>query len=274
MKVDVVINVYGKPWQTLSTLKSLKKWSDEHIDKIYLIKEGRQPYNDNVDWIFEHIDNLVVHTASNYSLSKYNCDYSDDIERLSIRHQYGFEKSDKKFLFITHNDVLYTGDIIGDMLSLIEDSIGIGEFGQCWNCPAKHIGMCSGEKFNEWNPTEEDFYKLPLPHVRTNINNVNRTNIKPLPECRLNEWCCLINREMSNNETYPNGNTPLFGFFGLDSGTEWFKSLYFKNYTFKDYRKNYIHGYWANNAGHPTLQNKSLYDDAEKNAKKYYEENF
>ena len=42
-KVDVVISVYGKPWQTLCTLKSLMMHSGEHIDKIFLIKEKNQP---------------------------------------------------------------------------------------------------------------------------------------------------------------------------------------------------------------------------------------
>jgi hypothetical protein len=37
--VDVIINVYGKPWQTICTLKSLIKHSGNHIDKIYLIEE-------------------------------------------------------------------------------------------------------------------------------------------------------------------------------------------------------------------------------------------
>jgi hypothetical protein len=37
-KVDVVIHVYGKPWQTLCTLKSLMKHSGKHIDKIFFVK--------------------------------------------------------------------------------------------------------------------------------------------------------------------------------------------------------------------------------------------
>lgn len=40
-KVDVIINVYGKPWQTLCTLKSLMKYSGKYIDKIYFIEEKR-----------------------------------------------------------------------------------------------------------------------------------------------------------------------------------------------------------------------------------------
>jgi hypothetical protein len=37
-KVDVLIPIYGKPWQTLCTLKSLMRHSGEHIDKIFFIK--------------------------------------------------------------------------------------------------------------------------------------------------------------------------------------------------------------------------------------------
>ena len=48
-KVDVVIHVYGKPWQTLCTLKSLMKHSGKHIDKIFFVKEPNQPYGDNIE---------------------------------------------------------------------------------------------------------------------------------------------------------------------------------------------------------------------------------
>jgi len=56
-KIDVVINVYGKPWQTLCTLKSLMINSGHHIDKIFLIKESEQPYSEDIDWIFDYFDN-------------------------------------------------------------------------------------------------------------------------------------------------------------------------------------------------------------------------
>ena len=52
--VDVIINVYGKPWQTICTLKTLMKYSGHHIDKIFLIKEKEQPYNENIDWVFSY----------------------------------------------------------------------------------------------------------------------------------------------------------------------------------------------------------------------------
>ena len=56
-KVDIVINVYGKPWQTLCTLKTLMLHSGKHIDKIFLIRESEQPFNEDINWIFDFIYN-------------------------------------------------------------------------------------------------------------------------------------------------------------------------------------------------------------------------
>ena len=274
-KVDVVINVYGKPWQTLCTLKSLMRHSSKHIDKIFLIKEKEQPYNEEIDWIYSYFDNLIVYTPTDYNFITRNININNDSDRHGVRYQYGIENSDKDYVFITHNDVLYTDDIIGDMIKLIGDSVGIGEIGQCWNCPAKNANLCNGDKFYEWNPTYEDVLSLGLPHIRTNFQNVDSLNPKPMPECRLNEWSCLINRNISNKETYPKGNTPLFGTYGLDMGTLWFKSLHLKGYKFVDYRKNFIHSYWSEiSNGYQTQLNKDLYDKSEENAKKYYDINF
>lgn len=272
--VDVIINVYGKPWQTICTLKSLLDNCSKHIDKIFFIKEKHQPYNENIDWIFNEFDNYEVYEPKEYNFLLRGLKNYEE-ERYNIRYQYGIEKSDKKYVFITHNDVLYTGDIIGEMINSIGDSVGIGEIGQCWNCPAKSADLCSGEKFNEWNPTSEDLEKMTLPHIRTNLQNINSKNPKPMPECRLNEWACLINREISNSETYPNGDTPFFGLFGIDVGDLWFKSLYNKGYHFKDYRKNFIHSYWSViTSGYQTQLNEELYKHSEENAKKYFNNNF
>ena len=274
-KIDVIINVFGKPWQTLCTLKSLLKHSGQHIDKIYFIKEKVQPYNENIDWVFDYFDNLVIFEPNEYNFLTFQINSNDENQRFKVRYQYGIEKSDKKYVFVTHNDVLYTGDIIGEMLELIGDSVGIGEIGQCWNCPAKAVGVCSGEKFNDWNPTYQDILKLPLPHVRTSLNMIDPINPKPLPECRLNEWASLMNKEIIMKESKPNGIIPLFGQYGLDLATPWFREMVLKGYKFVDYRKNYIHSYWSElPSGYQTQLNSNLYTNAEETAKKYYEENF
>jgi hypothetical protein len=190
----------------------------------------------------------------------------------NIRHQFGIENSDKKHVFITHNDVLYTGNIIGGMINEIGDCVGVGEIGQCWICPAKAKGLCSGEKFYDYNPTYEEVIALGLPHVRTRVSSINKLHPKPLPECRLNEFACLIDREICIKE-----GRPFFGEFDDDSGTEWFKAMHIKGYKFKDYRKDFHHGYWSpktGGSGYNAQQKEDLYWEAEENAKKYYELNF
>lgn len=274
MKIDVIINVFGKPWQTICTLKSLLKHSGKHIDKIYLIKELKQPYGENIDFISDYFSNLEIYTPKKYSFTSFNLDHNNQDQRFIVRYQYGIENSNKKFVFVTHNDVLYTDDIIGDMLNLIGDSVGIGEIGQCWNCPAKEAGLCSGEKFYEWNPSYDDILKLSLPHVRTRLEMINRNQPKPLPECRLNEWASLLNREIIMKESKPNGSVSLFGQYGLDLGTSWFREMHLKGYKFVDYRKNYSHGFWTKTSGYFAQLNQNVYNDGEVNAKKYFEENF
>lgn len=273
-KVDVIINVYGKPWQTICTLKSLLKHSGQHVDKIFFIKEREQPYGEKIDWVYEYFDNLIVFEPKSYSFLTFGVNYQNEDERNKVRYQYGIEKSDKEFVFITHNDVLYTGDIIGEMLEKIGDSVGIGEIGQCWNCPAKHIGICSGEKFNDWNPTTEELNKLPLPHIRTSYDMLDFKNPKPLPECRLNEWACLINRQIVIKESKPNGDSSLFGQYGLDLGTKWFKEMFLKGYKFVDYRENFHHTFWSSTAGYPTQLDSNLYRISELNAQNYFNENY
>lgn len=272
-KIDVIINVYGKPWQTLCTLKSLMLHSGHHIDRIYLIEERSQP--EDVKWIYPYFDNLIAYVPVRYEFAKKTVNFRNESDRFSIRYQYGLEKSDKRHVFITHNDVLYIEDVVGEMLSRIGDAIGIGEIGQCWNCPANHAGLCSGEKFYEWNPTYEQAMLLPLPHVRTSAENISREYPKPMPECRLNEWACLIDRVASNRETPPNGNTNFFGIYGIDLGGFWFRSLHLKGYKFVDYRKGWKHSHWSElDTGYQTQLNPEIYSKSEESAKKYFLDNF
>lgn len=278
MKVDVCINVCGKPWQTICTLKSLLKYSGDKIDKIFVTVENMNPFDDPIDIIYDHFDNLIIHKPKGWQFVKHDINDDDDIEeRLSIRYQFGIEKSDKKFLFITHNDVLYTGDIVGDMLNEIGDNIGIGQIGQCWNCPAYNAGVCDGSKFNDWNPTYEEIENLKLPFLRTDIRHIDPEYPKLLPECRLNEWACLINREITTLDNEHKGQKYYFGLYrGVDLGTDWFNVMNRKGYKFLNYTKNFIHAYWAKggSSGNESFLNKEKYFLCENFAKEYYEKNF
>jgi len=200
MKVDVGIQVYGKPWQTLCTLESLMVHSKQWIDKIYLMEETKHPFDDKINVIFEY-DYPIVHKKYNKFVNIYGT-WAKDVPVENIRHQWAIEKSDKKFMFITHNDVLYTGDIIGDMLNNIGDSAAIGEIGQCWNCPA--LQLCEGgEKWNDWNPSFEEINNLPLPHIRTRKEDLDKQHPKLMPECRVNEWAITVsaNRKMAQGKS-------------------------------------------------------------------------
>lgn len=284
MKVDVIINVYGKPWQTLCTLKSLMLHSGEHIDKIYFIEEKQQPYDENIKWVLNEFENIIHYIPNKYEfLPRMNTmgDLNDQNNRYNFRYQYGIENSDKKYVFITHNDMLYNGDIISEMLSEINDNVGMGLIGQCHNCSCKSAGVCDSEKFNDFKPLSKDidFYIKKYPPTRGNqfISTVDWNNLMPLPECRLNEFACLINREVLINESYPNSDSAFFGdYTTLDLATSWFRDLYLKGYKFKNYdiNKTSIHGYFANNSGYQTQLDYTKYYQSEINAKQYYDENY
>lgn len=53
----------------------------------------------------------------------------------------------------------------------------------------------------------------------------------PLPECRVNEWACLVNLEMTREHVAPRGPLPPFGAFEqcgrlcLDTSVPWFREL-------------------------------------------------
>ena len=272
--VDVIISVYGKPYHTLCTLKSLLEQSGEHIDKIYLIEEKQQPYGDSIKFIYQYFgDRLVTYIPNEYKL-QYDKTPTD---KFAIRYQYGFENSDKKYVFITHNDVLYTKDIVSDMLSGIGESVGIGLIGMCWNCPAYLLHECDNTRVQDYKPTYEEVLRLNSINTGSNrtLSHLDKEHPYPLPECRLNEFACLVNKEITNMEC-ENG-TPYFGLnAGADTACGWFKSLFLKGYKFKQYdiSQSCHHGYWANTAGHPISLNETKYKEAELNAKNYFNENF
>ena len=256
-KVDVIINVYGKPWQTLCTLKSLMKHSGNHIDKIYFIEEREQPYKSNVNDILKYFDNIICFIPEKYQFLpkvKTGGDLSIKENRYNFRYQYGIENSDKKYVFITHNDVLYSGDIIGDLLNEIEDCVGIGSIGQCWNCPCYMAKECNGEKFNTYNPTYEHILELcemyNPPRKYQFLDFLDDETPMPLPECRLNEYSCLINREIVVDKCFPNGKVHFFGdYTGIDLSSQWFRDLILEGYKFKNYNigKSIHHAFYSNN---------------------------
>ncbi len=298
-KVDVCISFYGKPYQAIVTIKTLMKYSAEHIDKIYIIRERRQPHDDYIG-IFKIIDYFrhdpaikLVIAYPHYFLGTGAHDYerakTDQRWRLSIMHQYAFEKTDKKYLCLTHNDMLYHGDIIGEMLRRFsqgaENLVGIGSIGQCWSCPAGPDWgrKCGPTHFEEFVPDKEQAIALTTgyntPRQSLQLKVISEGRIHPLPECRLNEFCALIDVDKYRKETIPNGDIGCFGanWGGIDTGTVWSHDMYNRGYTFRhitleDYA---THSPFDGTGSGTTAYSKAdLYWSSEQKASEYLAQNF
>lgn len=278
-KVDVAICAYGKPYHTAVALLSLLDHSGTHIDKIYFQEERSQPFDSDFSFIKSHItDADLIH----YTPPMHHGWQPNDANRLpeedyrtSIRYQYAWENTDKNYLFLMHNDCLFSHDIIGDMLSKLDGSeyTGIGPIGQCWNCPAHHAGVCDGSGYESYNPTYEEICDLieKHPSPRTSPDTVDRQQPMPLPECRLNEFYCLINIGKVRDVVSPNGDVPPIGMMGLDTGVDWFRQLVLRGHRFLNWYDHTIHG-WTNasNGGHQSNTDEALYRRMEETAQSYF----
>ena len=275
MKVDVDIYSWSKGWQTLCTLKSLMLHSGQHIDKIYLTIPLNPVSPVDIEWITPYFDNIIINNSKRINrISEDNVgwDYSNEDNRHSLLGQYCLEKSDKKYVYFTHTDVLYTGDVIGDMLNKINDTAGIGIVGICWVCHFGRAGLCHGSKFGEYNPTYNQALEVSKTTPPLRNAEIDIFQVIPAPECRLNEWACLIDREKTLQAGFPyfgiNGNT--------ESGCRWFRNMILKGNKFVHYTGNlYEHGYWANSCGMDAgIGHPIQYAKAEFIAKQYFHEHF
>lgn len=298
IKIDVAINVYGKPWQTLVSLKSLLKVSAKYIDKIYFIEENKQPYNVDVRWVIDELnyDKLVYFRPQKHlwikETSRFKFRWNSDY-RQSLRYQYALENTDKKYLLVIHNDIIFDTDIVKPFLDNIQDAFGIGQIGQCWNCPLFYENICNGAKYSDVEFTYQQAIDATLkyPKSRTFKHKklIEKTNPKLMPECRINEWCCLIDMDLYRKMVMPKGKVlPFGGYFRVDLADGWFYGMSKAGYKPKYYNiyKNIKHGYFSNSEqieevngyclglsthnGHSALSNEEKYIKEEEEAKQVY----
>lgn len=280
-KIDVILNVYGKPYQTYTTLKSLLNVSGYFIDKIYFILESNQPHNAKFDIVFNDTElskKIELYTPKHYlyTNSSKKESYRNESFRLSLRYQYGLEKSNKKFVFITHNDVLYKNDIVQYFIDNIQTNMGIGEIGQCWNCPFSFAEICNRYNYASHKQSYKEVKNIFKQYKPVRPYKLDKKSVFPLPECRLNEWFCLLNRALYTQHSYPYGKN-LFGTYvnGTDIAVEWFKEMNLIGQKFKHIStENYaIHAYFSEEGnGHQALFSSEKYFIQEERAKKYIDE--
>lgn len=237
--VDVVVNVYGKPYQTAVSLWSLMKFSQKHIGKIYVILEKTQPdgFDENL------LRRLLVGLPIEYYTPPYFFGWWEGrrkglinkillkfkVYRYSIRYQYAWEKSKAPFLFLMHNDMLVFDDLIGHYLTKIGSHVGIGQIGQCWNCPAFQT-HCDGNRYWDFRPSAQQMVDLYAgrPDSRANVHGLVGLDQGswPMPECRLNEHAALIQMSVAKPITCPNGTVQPIGIKNrIDIGISWFRGM-------------------------------------------------
>lgn len=274
-QVDVAINVYGKPRQTAVTLLSLLEHCGEHIGRIHVTLERHQPFGADLMPLLQHLgDRASVYRPAFWfgvrpRRRKWLLHFGP--YRRSLRYQHAWETSNASHLFITHNDVLYTGDLVGAMLERMNDHVAIGPVGQCWNCPASLGSRCSPERFSAYRPSFAEWQQLavrhPGPRAAHYADVVDPLRPWPLPECRINEWSMLVNLERARPLTMPHGKAvPLGALYGLDIGTQWFHDVLNAGARIAHFDITpFARHAWASSThgGHAALSDRSIYDEEE-----------
>lgn len=298
-QIDVLINVCGKPYQTALALLTLERASGHHIDRIWFVEENTGHYGFEMqpghhDFVREQLARKIEYVMPerwNYCFELEADKLDDAAYRDSVRYQYGWERTDKDFVLVIHNDATFHADVVGAMLEAMGDHIAIGHVGQCWYCPASFTGKCSPETYLDYRP---DFAELKELYRKTRapegklmrayhlprMHPMFERQPWPLPECRVNEWCALIDMNKARPLTVPQGRvTPFGAILGvgkqiLDVGCQWFREMHVRGHTCKHFD---IYRYMHHDVpptGQPTLLDKERYVDRELLALERLQEEF
>ena len=258
--VDVAVNIFAKPFQTALSLLSLLERCGRHIGTVWLQFEPVGSRHDPVtsyhiaDYLREQLGEARVRVSQpDYWLDLNAADVTrlDDVAyRMGIRYQHAFENSTCDKLLLVHNDIFVVRDLVGDMLAHMGDAFAIGQLGQCWNCPASNADLmrdvmdappCTPEHYEQTRPDFAALQKLyALAHERGVFARpydrafAGEFDVQPwpLPECRINEWACLIDLKQVRPHCIPHGPCLSPGAYRqcgpvcLDIGVTWFRQMH------------------------------------------------
>ncbi|WP_075354728.1 hypothetical protein [Desulfovibrio sp. DV] len=284
-KVDVLINALGKPCQTTLTLLTLLRHSGRYLGTIYFNEESATPPGEarKYEFLKERLGaRLVVHKPAycHWIRTVDRARYVEDDIRLSVRYQYGWERSDKRLVLVLHNDCEFFGDVVGPMIQALGDRIAIGHLGACQGCPAFHAGVCDSTRHLDYRPSHAELYALYAAHAAagsqycapfhlTDFNEKYRQEPWPLPPCRVNEWCCLVNLAKARPVTAPFGPAVPFGAitdcgdYGLDTAAEWFHDVHRLGFTAGHF---HLYDAMRHIGGHAAMSDPALYRRREEEA--------
>lgn len=257
LKVDAALNIFAKPYQTALSVLSLLRWSGRHIDRIHMQFESKGSRYDSAPpyAVAEYLGDRAVVTQPEIWLKRdpvAPARLADHGYRMSIRYQHAFEHTNKRFLFVLHNDVYFLKDIVAAMLERVDGAFAIGGLGQCWNCPASSAEVvqaaglgetaCSPARYTEFQPNFEELSRLYAAAKEKGFParayadgwGTEYTAAEPawpLPECRVSEWACLVDVKQTRAHTAPEGPVMPFGAFEAcgdliyDTAVAWFRDL-------------------------------------------------
>lgn len=293
--VDVAINYYGKPYQTMVTIGSLLEHCGHSIGTIFLIVEPRQPAGGEVifdllrdhDWPVKTFTPKIYLGWGHTRIARWlgSRAYGLEVVRHSIRYQYALEMTDRPYILLTHNDMRFTSDVIGPMVKLATTGgrAGVGEIGACWKCPALEARLCTDHGYHKVALTAAEWVEVyrshPSPYRGSDAPRDLLTRpAPPLPsppiECRLNEWVALIDVELYRREVKPRGAAEPIGSYQLgDVGIAWFRDMVHRGHSFAHYSEGFIHGKWSEDwaGGHPALFDSDKYASEESEARAHYQ---
>ena len=294
---DVAVNIFAKPFQTALALLSLLRQSAAHVGVIYLQFE---PFGSRYDRVSPYLVARYLQEVCAARCQIFQPEHWLDLEaadcsrlgdaayRLGIRYQYAFEHSRAGRLFLMHNDVFFFGDVLGKMLAAQGDAFAIGQLGQCWNCPARHKELvqdvmgcppCSPEHYSGFRPSGTQLQQLYSLARQRGIfvrpydeGFAGSFDVEPwpLPECRINEWACLIDLESTRMHTIPFGAALPPGAYRrcgpmcLDIGVDWFRSMHRLGLRARNFSLNKSMRHWVGTG----KVRAALYMEAENNARK------
>lgn len=302
-RVDVAVNIFAKPHQTALSVLSLLKESRAHVGTIWLQYEPMGSRYDRVSpyvvakYLKEVLDWPCRVSQPEHWLALEAPDMArlgDTAYRLSIRYQDAFEHSESRKLLLMHNDVYVFGDALGEMLAAMGDAFAIGQLGQCWRCPAHAAQVvkdvmdrppCSSERYEEFQPDAATLRRLyaharelgaPVRPYEECFTEFFDKQPWPLPECRVNEWFCLLDLEKTRPHSVPFGPALPPGAFGacgrynLDTSVPWFRAMHALGFRARhfDYKRYLRH--WVGTG----KMSASRYTMAEDNARKLLEKQF
>jgi hypothetical protein len=286
VKVDVAICVYGKPFNTAVTIASLLRHSGQHIGRVFIQQEREQPYGETIEYLPRCFPGInITQTIPDIHIGHKPLEFPE-LQRIrgeasyrrSVRYQFAWETSEEPFLFICHNDCLFTNDIIGEFLSaLTDDFVAVGGIGQCWNCPARYADVCDGDRHETFQPTYEEAIAVVtnFPGPRTGPQSIVRESPMPFPECRLNEFACMINLRKARPYTAPFGTALPLGTGTMDTGLVWFREMRLLGQRFRNLWGTFQHAPFADKGnGHDALNSREIYDRQEDGARAYLREHY